>query len=329
LENLSRAAITVKTLATRGVTLWQLVTIYHEGCQNGTIEPESTTTSDVVMDIVVPASAAARQSWVESVELVERRKQDKEYADEVATRKKALENRRGDMQLVLPDRKKPFQNPMPGCFVIHAWNGLFRDLLRAVVSHATRDPNPSLDLTDPLWVFAPPRLKEMSYFIDVFCVNQHATLNQFRRYGLDDTATFHTGDAACQIDKFHLIAEQIQNRKGRVLIVVDYDNLVLKRTLCLKEVHQAICGQPDKIDVNFSRLPSFPYDKMFIPVETSKASCTADKDSTLREIEEDRGGLQVFDREIVEFMTNSISAKYQEKIQSLMPKEIRGIDASE
>jgi len=286
LENLAKSAATVKTLSTRGVTLGQLLKMYAQGCSDGTIEPETTTTSDVALDIIVPASAAARQSHAEVF---------------------------------------GSGNARPMNFVIHAWNGLFRDLVRAIASHATRDPNPSLDLKDPLWVFDAFGYKEKSYFIDVFCVNQHATLNSMRRFGLDDPSTFHIGDSSCQIDKFHLIAEQIQNRNGRVLVVVDYDNLVLSRILCIKEVHQAICSDPSKVDVSFCRLPSFPYDKMFTPVENCKASCCDDMDRILEEVEDDRGGHVAFDKDVVEFMTSSISAKYQEKIQALMPKEIRGI----
>lgn len=291
LENLAKAAQTVKTLQSRGVTLGQLLKLYASGCADGTIEPETTTTSDVALDLVLPASAPARQSYVEAFGT---------------------------------------KNPRPTAFVIHAWNGLFRDLLRAVASHATRDPNPSLDLTDPLWVFDAFGYKDKSYFIDVFCVNQHATLNKLRRYGLkSDCAVLPIGDASCEIDKFHLIAEQIQNRNGRVLVVVDYDNLVLSRILCLKEVHQAVMGNPDKVDVSFCRLPSFPYDKMFTHVQMCKASCNDDKDQTLEEVEDDRGGHEQFDKDVMTFMTASISAKYQEKIQALMPKEIRGITAKE
>jgi hypothetical protein len=290
LENLAIAAETVKSLSTRGMKLGSLLGLYAAGCADGTIEPETTTTSDVVLDIVMPASAPARQSYVEAFGK---------------------------------------DNPRPGSFVIHAWNGLFRDLLRAIASHATRDPNPSLDLNDPIWVFDAFGYKDRSYFIDVFCVNQHATLNQNRRYGLPDPSTFQLGDAYCQIDKFSQIAGQIQRRNGRILVVVDYDNLVLSRILCLKEVHEAISADTSKVDVSFCRLPSYPYDKMFTPVQNCKASCTSDMDTTLQAIEDDCGGSHQFDKEIVEFMTSSISAKYQEKIQALMPKEYMGIKASD
>jgi hypothetical protein len=289
LENLAKAAMTVKTLATRGVTLGQLMKLYEKGCADGTIEPETTTTSDVVLDIVLPQSAPARQSYVEAFGA---------------------------------------SNPRPTSFVVHAWSGLFRDLLRAIASHATRDPNPSLDLSDPLWVFDAFGFKDKAYFIDVFCVNQHATLNKMRRYGLGDPSTFQIGDSSCQIDKFHLVAEQIQNRNGRVLLVVDYDNLVLSRILPLKEIHQAVMLDPSKVDVSFCRLPSYPYDKMFTPVQLCKASSNDDKDSVLQEVEDDRGGHEKFDKEIYDFMTDSISSKYQEKIQALMPKEIRGMVAT-
>lgn len=289
LENLSVVAQVVNQLALRGVTLGQLLRLYAAGCADGTIKPETTTTSDVALDIVLPAAAPSRQSWVEAFGAT---------------------------------------NARPTTFVIHAWNGLFRDLVRAVASHATRDPNPSLDLNDPLWVFDAFGYKDRSYFIDVFCVNQHATLNKFRGYGLGDPSTYQKGDSHCQIDKFHLIAEQIQvkNPNGRVLIVVDYDNLVLSRIQCLKELHQAITsGHQDKIDVNFCRLPSYPYDKMFCPCMYAKASCNADKDGILEEIDDDRGGPDNFDKDIADFMTFAIAAKYQEKIQALMPKEIRGL----
>jgi len=61
---------------------------------------------------------------------------------------------------------------------------------------------------------------------------------------------------------------------------------------------------------------------MFTPVQNCRSSCTDDIDKILEEIEDDRGGNHQFDKDIVEFMTDSISAKYREKIQALMPKEI-------
>eukprot|EP00427_Karlodinium_veneficum_P048971 CAMPEP_0169229642 /NCGR_PEP_ID=MMETSP1016-20121227/25495_1 /TAXON_ID=342587 /ORGANISM="Karlodinium micrum, Strain CCMP2283" /LENGTH=472 /DNA_ID=CAMNT_0009308539 /DNA_START=43 /DNA_END=1461 /DNA_ORIENTATION=+ len=286
LQNLGRAASTVKTLSLRGVTLGQLMKLYATGCANGTIEPETTTTSDVALDIVLPASAPNRTSWVEAF---------------------------------------GSSNPAPATFVVHAWNGLFRDLLRAIASHATRDPNPSLDLNDPLWVFDAFGYKDRSYFVDVFTVNQHATLNKYRSYGLADTSCFEVGDSNCQIDKFKQVAEQIQKRDGRVLIVVDYDNLALSRIQCLKEVYQAIHADTSKLDVSFSRLPSFPYDKMFTPCQRCQASCNKDRDMILEEIESDHGGFEQFDKEIVDFMTDAIVSKYQEKIQSLMPKDYTNI----
>jgi hypothetical protein len=288
LQNLGVAADTVKTLSSRGVTLGQLLKLYATGIADGTIEPETTTTGDVALDIVLPVTAPARTSWTETF---------------------GFSDKDG----------KP--NDRPTSHVIHAWNGLFRDLLRAIASHATRDPNPSLDLNDPLWVFDAFGYKDRSYFLDVFTVNQHATLNKVRRYGLNDTSIFQMGDCSCQVDKFHLIAEQIQKRGGRVLLVVDYDNLVLSRILCLKEVHQAIKGDPSKVDVSFSRLPSFPYDKMFTSCTMCQASCNQDRDTILEEIEDDRGGAERFDKDIEEFITEKITEKYQEKIQSLMPKE--------
>lgn len=281
LENLSKAAATVKALALRGVTLGQLLKLYAAGCADGTIEPETTTTKDVALDLILPATQHHRQSYVEAL---------------------------------APTNGKPTS------FVVHAWNGLFRDLLRVIASHATRDPNPSLDLSAPLWVFDAFGYKDRSYFLDLFCVNQHATINKFRDFGLGDSTTFGVGDPGCQIDKFGLVAQQIQRQNGRVLVAVDYDNLVLSRVLCLRELHQAIMNDPKKIDVGFSRLPSFPYDSMFTPCQLCKASCNDDKDKMLDEVEDDRGGHEQFDRDISDFMSKSISDKYEEKIQALMPK---------
>jgi len=71
----------------------------------------------------------------------------------------------------------------------------------------------------------------------------------------------------------------------------------------------------------FCRLPSYPYDKMFTPVEDAKAACDADKDSILEDIRDSPGGYEQFNREIVEFVTSRIDTRVKEKIVALMPKE--------
>lgn len=281
MENLAKSAVTVKSLAERGVTLGQLLKMYAAGLADGTIDPETTTTGDIVQDIVIPQSAPKRQSWVECFGT---------------------------------------GNARPVVHCIHAWGGLFRDLVRAVASHVTGEAHPSLDLADPLWFFDAFGYKDRSYFIDAFCVNQHASQNSLRHYGLSDDVAYSIGSSGCQIDKFHLIAEQIQRRGGKRMVVVDVDNLVLGRVLCLREVHQAIGGGSSS-DMVFCRLPGYPYDKMFTPVEDAQASCDADKDDILEDIRNGPGGYEQFNREIIEFVTSRIGAKYQEKINTFMPKE--------
>lgn len=262
LDDLGQAASTVRKLSDRGIKLGQLLKIYAAGCADGTIQPDESTTSEVVMGLILPASAPARQSYVEAF---------------------------------VPS------NPRPGIHVIHAWGGLFRELLSAIASHATGEANPSLELSDPLWVFDTKQHQEKSYFLDIFCVNQHATINAYRKYGLSDNLTYPVGDPYCQIDKFPLVADQIQRRGGVTLLVVDAYAQVFKRVQCLKEVHEAIVSN-SRVDTYFCALPTSDDEKLSLPLDQAQAACNGDRDPILEDINALPGGLEQFDREVEEFI---------------------------
>lgn len=279
LENLQASAATTRALCLRSVTLGQLLKLYADGRAAEKIVPESSTTSDVVFGMVLPDTKETGLSYSEA--------------------------------------KGP-ANPPPKFHVIHAWGARFRDLLTTLASHVSGKANPSLELTDPQWIFEPKQL-ERPYFIDAFCANQHMSIKSpLRAYGISDDSTLEMGQSGCQIDKFPLVAEQIQRRGGTVMMVVDADYLIATRVLCLREMHCALRDEL-KVDVLFSRLRPFPAEKRNKLVQHAKATFEKDKDKFLEELAEMPGGQDRFNKTIMEFLDVQIEATYQATIMKMSP----------
>merc|ERR1719277_121633 len=201
-----------------------------------------------------------------------------------------------------------FKNGPPMIHVIHAWTGLFQDLLKNIAMHASGKAEPSLDPADDLWRYDPEFL-EKSYFIDAFCCNQHSSTNRLRGFGLADTAAFPMGDARCQIDKLDLVAEQIRRRGGRVLVAVDSKSRVMGRLACLREIHEALRN-------------GLPMEATFIAIQEAHGALAENGEACsekarlmmLEEINGD-GGYAAFDRDIQDFINGQVAIKWKEKVE--------------
>jgi hypothetical protein len=278
LENLALSAETVNYLARQGVTLGQLLTLYTDSVATGKITPE-TTTSEVVQSLVLPASKGGMCSYI-------------------------------DAMAAKPGGKV---NPLPIAQVIHAWDGRFVDLVRCIANHACgkppgkRDPNLDLDPKSIQWRYN-PEWTGKSYFVDAFCINQHThrparALGQFARFA--NMPAWNVGDPGCEIDKLHLVANRIQQKKGRLVVVVDSQRSVLTRVQCLYEVFaglQQADALASNIDVLFTALSSFPPEKRKTLVQDSGATDEKMRSVILSEIEHNPGGFDDFNSTVLELI---------------------------
>mmetsp|Transcript_19578 Transcript_19578/g.42795 ORF Transcript_19578/g.42795 Transcript_19578/m.42795 type:complete len:471 (+) Transcript_19578:34-1446(+) len=264
LTDLSGVAKVVSDMSQKGITLGQLLALYAEAVGQGTIIPKKTTTGQFVHETVMPRCKTSRKSYVDAM---------------------------------TPD------NPPPTAHVIHAWDAYFEDLVSAVASHACGRRRPSLDLNDLQWRFS-PELTGKSYFIDIFCVNQHIHTD-VRAYGalsqFSQLPAFQLGETGCMVDKLHLVASRIQARGGRVLVVVDCDNVLLTRAHCLYEIRHAIRNKT-RVDVIFSGLSTFPSESRGDMLQKAKASSDRVKELVLNEVADFPGGFDSFNREVLEFI---------------------------
>lgn len=270
LQDLAKPAQTINSLANLGITMGLLLKVFWKGMQNGTIVPGETTTGEVVQRIVLPACEGKRCSWVG-----------------------------------LFARSKP--NPSPTTHVIHAWDGLFEDLVRNVANHACgrppgkRDPDMTLDPNDIHWKYS-PQWTNQSYFIDAFCVNQRAHVDARARgpYArFVDTPAWRVGEPCCQIDKLHLVASKIVLQGGRLLLAVDSRNAVLTRIQCLYEIFAAVDGEMP-MDVIFAALGNFSWTDRESLVQRSCASSDYMRQLVLDEVEKHHvGGFTSFNESVL------------------------------
>lgn len=272
-EDLTRPAVTVQRLATRGVTLRDLLRLYSDGQAHGLIDPATTTTFDVVHSMVLPQTALSSltgQSFVE-------------------------------------ERRRQVAAPAPSRYMMHAWGGLFRDLLRCCVSQAlppdsSEQKDPPLDIDGEYFHWHPEYLKE-TFFIDAFCVNQHLTVNTLRQFGLLETRSYTMGESGCEVDKLSLVAGQVARRpNGVVVLCFDSTGLVLQRLLCLCEVHQAI-QQGLPIEIKLAYPGQDPWNgALGANVETASASSERERQVILEDIHMNLGGYSEFNKVITDFI---------------------------
>lgn len=270
LAEISPSAAMVKHLGQVGVTLKELLPLFEQACKKGTIDPWKTSTNEAVRSLVFPATSRSGKSYVETLCAA---------------------------------------NPAPTTMVIHAWSGLFRDLLKAVASHASGKPDPDLDPKSDLWKYDPQFL-DKAYFIDAFCVNQHGATNRWRAYGTTDGGAFGQGEPECQIDKLDLVGEQVRRRGGHLLVAVDSKNRLLARLACLREIHQAVkAGMP--MEANFISMQE-AHGKL---AQHGEAASEKDQMAWLNEIREMPGGYEAFDKVIVDFINKEVDKKWRERVQ--------------
>mmetsp|Transcript_12204 Transcript_12204/g.22526 ORF Transcript_12204/g.22526 Transcript_12204/m.22526 type:complete len:572 (+) Transcript_12204:95-1810(+) len=279
LADLSKAASTIVSLSEVGITLGQLLHIYATGVKNGTIDPKGTKTGEVCLDIIMPACQSAYKSY---------------------------------SQACVPG------NPAPTTYVIHAWDGLFEDLVRSVASHASgfriKYDAVKCDPNDPQWIYNPDFVKK-SFFIDVFCVNQLAHANA-RLHGamtrFVDTPFFPFGDPYCQVDKLYLVATRIAQRGGRVLVVIDGANLVYTRVQTLYELNHAI-EEDVTLDCVFTGLRDLPKAARQDLLENAGAATAETKRMIVEEIELRAGAIPKFNQTLLKFIDDSARFEFEVK----------------
>mmetsp|Transcript_52039 Transcript_52039/g.120958 ORF Transcript_52039/g.120958 Transcript_52039/m.120958 type:complete len:546 (-) Transcript_52039:177-1814(-) len=286
LESLAQVAACVERLSQQGVTLGTLLRIYTDGVADGSIRPRHTSTGEVVQRLLLPSCEVAMRSYVE---------------------------------VVTPG------NPPPMTQVIHAWDALFEDLVRAVASHACGQRNVEvLDPSHHQWCYS-PNWTGKSYFIDAFCVNQHAHVNvrahrEFSRF-VDHPRrpTFSLGAPHSQVDKLDLVAHKIAQRGGRLLVVCDNDNLLLTRIHCLHELHQAIQdGLP--LDVNFSGVRLFPRSRRGEMVQLAEASLSHYRDAILETVRDSPGGYERFNQVVLNFIDKHVEREFNAVLEQFESK---------
>lgn len=273
LESLAAVAASVQRLSERGVTLMTLLRIYTDGVAEGTIRPRHTSTGEVVQQLLLPACEVAMKSYVEAL--------------------------------------SP-ENPPPMTQVIHAWDALFEDLVRAVASHACGQR--SVEVLDPShhqWCYS-PEWTGKSYFIDCFCVNQHAHTNvrahrELARFA--EHPRFSLGDVNCQVDRLDLVSCKIVQRGGRLLVVVDNDNLLLTRVHCLYEMHQAIQDEMP-IDVIFSGVRLLPRDRRAHLIQKAEASINQTRQMIVESVRDSPGGYDRFNQVVLEFIDRHVDREF-------------------
>jgi len=287
LQNLQLVAYTVNRLSTQGVTVGQLLWIHTEGIRAGWLYPRETTTGDVCQRLLIPQSAAAIKNYVTAVD-------------------------------------KGMANTQPMVQVIHAWDALFEDLVYSVAAHAKgRRPHevPTLDPTHHEWCYEPD-LMAKSYFIDAFCVNQHAHVNARQQRELarfDDHPAYSLGDPGNEIDKLDLVATKIHQRGGRVLLVVDIDNLILTRAHCLHELHTALVNGIDT-DVRFAGVRIFPRNKRSSLIQSSQACSDHTRNAIIEDARDGPDGFEKFNECVLSFIDGHVDKEFDAVLDQVEAK---------
>lgn len=273
LESLASVVESVDRLSKVGIALGTLLKLYTDGVKDGSIRPRQTTTGEVMQRLLLPACAKAIKSYAEAV---------------------------------TPG------TPPPMATVIHAWDALFEDTVRTVARHACGQRNVEvLDPSHHQWCFS-PEWTGKSYFIDAFCVNQHAHHNvrcdgELSRF--TERPTFALGSTYCQVDRLDLVAHKIVQRGGRILVAVDNDNLLLTRIHCLHEIHQAIQDRLP-IDVIFSGVRVFPKGRRAEMVQMAEASVNQTRQMILESVRDGPGGYDRFNQVVLDFIDKHVDREF-------------------
>lgn len=283
LQNLQAVAATVNRLSTQGVTVGQLLWILNDGIKAGWLFPRETTTGDVCQRLLIPESAKAIKNYV---------------------------------QAVSPGNAQPMVQ------VIHAWDALFEDLVHSVAAHAKgRREVPTLDPTHHEWCYEPDKMAK-SYFIDAFCVNQHAHVNARQQRELArfvDHPAYSLGDPGNEIDKLDLVATKIHQRGGKALLVVDIDNQILTRAHCLHELHAALAAGIE-VDVRFAGVRIFPRNKRGSLLQNAQACSDHTRNAILEDARDGPGGFDKFNETVMEFIDRHVDREFDAVLDQVEAK---------
>jgi len=194
---------------------------------------------------------------------------------------------------------------MLGMLYLRTWSKRSLDTLVDAANVEVLDPNHYSWKLSPEWT-------GKSYFLDVFCVNQHWHVD-VRAHGelsrFVDHPRLELGDPICQVDRLDLVAHRIIDRGGQLLLVVDTENLSLTRIHCLHELHQALCdGLP--VDVIFGSVRVLPKNQRSELVQRSEASINETREQILEWIGDGPGGFEAFNQTILHFVDDHVDREF-------------------
>merc|ERR1711862_309599 len=125
--------------------------------------------------------------------------------------------------IVAPDTKEYwssfsvfFDKPIPEFYVIHAWKGLFFDLVLGLLRHATGILDPKMDPDNVAYERKFKASLEKSYWIDAFACNMNLTTET-----PGPTFKVETMEGRCETDKFDMVIQLLQLRGTEAVIIID------------------------------------------------------------------------------------------------------------
>eukprot|EP00929_Paragymnodinium_shiwhaense_P046358 TRINITY_DN23595_c0_g1_i1.p1 TRINITY_DN23595_c0_g1~~TRINITY_DN23595_c0_g1_i1.p1 ORF type:complete len:534 (+),score=105.30 TRINITY_DN23595_c0_g1_i1:80-1681(+) len=189
-------------------------------------------------------------------------------------------------------------NALPRAYVIHAWDALFSELVYNVAVHATGSKQPVLDPDDISYILKKEPLRK-TYFIDIFCVNQHSAIRPTRAYGISDVRPgYASGDITCQVDKLDIVATEMCRNGGELIVSVDARNHVLGRVSCLRELHAAIKSDLPVRMIAIGREQA----PVLLKIEEARAGSAKDHQAAVAQIRAQPEGTTGFDRRLRDFL---------------------------
>eukprot|EP00930_Biecheleria_cincta_P027534 TRINITY_DN19325_c0_g1_i1.p1 TRINITY_DN19325_c0_g1~~TRINITY_DN19325_c0_g1_i1.p1 ORF type:complete len:1485 (+),score=400.89 TRINITY_DN19325_c0_g1_i1:141-4595(+) len=194
---------------------------------------------------------------------------------------------------------------LPEFYVVHSWQALFGDLLRALATHASGFTLPNLDPFHEQYTRRPEALT-VRYFVDVFCVDQ--------------VRKFPEGDPRCETDKFDFIMHEMKRQDVKVLVAMDRDYVPLTRIWCLAEVYYA--KQFDMpLLISFGPIRPMPRRRKALTINDMATSLDVDKTLLVEELTlRGPGTGEKFEDTVVTPFQKQATATYKE-IYSNMPSE--------
>eukprot|EP00929_Paragymnodinium_shiwhaense_P034053 TRINITY_DN18570_c0_g2_i2.p1 TRINITY_DN18570_c0_g2~~TRINITY_DN18570_c0_g2_i2.p1 ORF type:complete len:638 (-),score=159.93 TRINITY_DN18570_c0_g2_i2:75-1988(-) len=175
-------------------------------------------------------------------------------------------------RVCIPSGGKP-----PQTFFSHSWKNKFIDLVKNVILYYT-------GLVSFQWTDFTVSQLESAFWIDIFAVNQHASLCSKQSKQVDScdcwTPKWAWGNRCCEVDKFDRIIRRCQDH----VIIIDEEFAVLKRLWVLCELWEALAH--DRRSTVFGPVPEIDTEALedFCSLKEATASSDEDKKQLIQRI---------------------------------------------